>query len=696
MLFVIALAAAVAGPVIGRTTDGMRMRTEVAGFSATLRHAREQAVTTQRPHRVEVNPAEHRMTVIADEADVRLTRSLAPELTMRGQPAPRPHRPLRGPRRVERGRLSSQHGRHRLPGQRGSADRTRARLTPVSLPTSSRRSAEASSAGGFTLLEVLIALAILGTAVVASIQGVSQGLRLLKAAGDQQQAIIVADQKARELLVPIEGTDSGTDGRFSWQRTSRVLETPELTPAECGPAVARVPDLGDRHVGRAAPPRGLDPAHRAGHFGSHARGGGPSRRNRAEADRRGWDGRPRPALREADPRCSSPSPRSARVGRAHRSSAGPGGAPGFTLVELIIALAIVATLLVIAFGGLRVVLGATQRSEERIEVHQHLRSLTTLLTRSVGAAFPYRGPLGEAEELRLLFRGQPSTLEFVTQAPPFPLDAPIAFTAVVLSHVEGEGLVIRERALPNHEPFAAAAVVLRDAAVTSLAFRYLDETNGWQTEWEDEDRPPSAVEITVGLTLNGRPETLPAMVVPLQDRQSSDARRAASRGRRGSGASPWSPSCSSWPSIGLLGAEFAYSMRLEARAARNFRDAVTGRASGRSRRWRAPSARSSGQGTLVAEAEDGLLTFYTPDRLALKRLPREAVALGDGQYSYRITDEAARINVNSDRPARPRSPAAAPGRRQAGARRHRRLHPGLARRQRRASRSTARRATTTT
>lgn len=189
---------------------------------------------------------------------------------------------------------------------------------------------------------------------------------------------------------------------------------------------------------------------------------------------------------------------------------------GFTLVELLIALAIVATLMVTAFGGLRVVLGATQRAEERIEVHQHLRSLTTLLTRSVGAAYPYRGPMADTPEDRLLFRGQESSLEFVTQAPPFPLAAPIAFTAVVLTYVQGEGLVIRERALPNREPFAESAVVLRDPAVTSLSFRYLDELNGWQKEWDEEDRPPSAVEITVGLTVHGRAETLPPMVVPLR------------------------------------------------------------------------------------------------------------------------------------------------------------------------------------
>jgi general secretion pathway protein H len=86
VLFVIAVAAAVAGPVIGRTAEGMRMRTEVAGFSATLRHAREQAVATQRPHRVEVNPAEHRLSVIADESDVRLTRPLAHQLTIAAMP----------------------------------------------------------------------------------------------------------------------------------------------------------------------------------------------------------------------------------------------------------------------------------------------------------------------------------------------------------------------------------------------------------------------------------------------------------------------------------------------------------------------------------------------------------------------------------------------------------------------------------
>jgi type II secretion system protein I len=83
---------------------------------------------------------------------------------------------------------------------------------------------------GFTLLEVLVALAILSLAVVASIQGFAQGLRLLKLSGDHQQAMLLADQKAREIVVPREGHEEGTEGPFLWERTTKVLEAPDLAP----------------------------------------------------------------------------------------------------------------------------------------------------------------------------------------------------------------------------------------------------------------------------------------------------------------------------------------------------------------------------------------------------------------------------------------------------------------------------------
>src|SRR5207244_7711999 len=85
---------------------------------------------------------------------------------------------------------------------------------------------------GFTLLEVLVALAILSIAVVASIQGFAQGLRLLKLAGDHQQATLIADQKAREIVLPKEGHEAGEEERagttFAWETTTTAIEAPDL------------------------------------------------------------------------------------------------------------------------------------------------------------------------------------------------------------------------------------------------------------------------------------------------------------------------------------------------------------------------------------------------------------------------------------------------------------------------------------
>lgn len=85
-----------------------------------------------------------------------------------------------------------------------------------------------SRQGGFTLIEVLVAFAILSLTVVVAVQGFAQGLRLLKLSGDHQRAALIADQKAREVVVPKEGREDGTEGGFTWERVIRPLPTPEL------------------------------------------------------------------------------------------------------------------------------------------------------------------------------------------------------------------------------------------------------------------------------------------------------------------------------------------------------------------------------------------------------------------------------------------------------------------------------------
>lgn len=85
---------------------------------------------------------------------------------------------------------------------------------------------------GFTLLEVLVAMTILGLAIVTLMQLSSQGLRLLRLSDDYQQAVLVADRLVRTVEVPQEGVEAGQEGPFQWERRVALVPMPEaLTPA---------------------------------------------------------------------------------------------------------------------------------------------------------------------------------------------------------------------------------------------------------------------------------------------------------------------------------------------------------------------------------------------------------------------------------------------------------------------------------
>jgi len=82
-LVVLAVVAGLAAPTIGRSTEALRARAEVAGFSATFRHAREQAITTRQPYTVAVNPTSRLIIVTTGEDEVRWTRALSSRVDIR-------------------------------------------------------------------------------------------------------------------------------------------------------------------------------------------------------------------------------------------------------------------------------------------------------------------------------------------------------------------------------------------------------------------------------------------------------------------------------------------------------------------------------------------------------------------------------------------------------------------------------------
>jgi len=172
---------------------------------------------------------------------------------------------------------------------------------------------------------------------------------------------------------------------------------------------------------------------------------------------------------------------------------------GFTLLELMLALGIVAVVVVVLLGGLRVGLGAWQRAEAHSMALDHTRSALALVEHALDGAFPYRVTPEGKQQPQILFEGAPDRLTFATFSPPFPTGSPAAFTAVILSGDMG-GLTVRQQVLPNWIVPERLEPVLVDAATSTVRFRYLPvEGEVWQDEWDmsTEDGLPRAVEVTL-------------------------------------------------------------------------------------------------------------------------------------------------------------------------------------------------------
>ena len=192
-------------------------------------------------------------------------------------------------------------------------------------------------------------------------------------------------------------------------------------------------------------------------------------------------------------------------------------ATGFTLLELLLALGIVAVLLVIVSGGLRIGLTAWQRGEERTAKLDRARSLMVLLERALAGAYPYRVTPETQQEPRVLFDGRPDRLTFATLSPPLPSGPTTAFSAVSLA-VDGGGFAVRQQPLPNQLVLDRLDPMLVDAQTTAVRFRYLgQEPEAWQDVWDvtKEDTLPRAVEITL-VSGAGARSAQQTLTVPIQ------------------------------------------------------------------------------------------------------------------------------------------------------------------------------------
>jgi general secretion pathway protein K len=106
--------------------------------------------------------------------------------------------------------------------------------------------------------------------------------------------------------------------------------------------------------------------------------------------------------------------------------------------------------------------------------------------------------------------------------------------------------------------------------------------------------------------------------------------------------------------LAVMATELAFSMRLEAAMVRSYRDILLARRL-------AEAGIQQGIREILSDStvhgldEDGQVVFWKAPQpgakpTALPQLPRSRVQLGPGEFSYRITDEEARLNVNARQP----------------------------------------------
>ncbi len=183
-------------------------------------------------------------------------------------------------------------------------------------------------------------------------------------------------------------------------------------------------------------------------------------------------------------------------------------ARGFTLVELIVALVLMAGMAAVLFGSLSLAARSWDGGEAKALQTSDMRSTQTYLREQLSAEFPQR--LWKAVEMPLLFAGERDEIRYAAVLPARVAEGGIYHFRLAVVRAGEKSQLVQERAIPDltalQEPEfrdAERSVLADDIAELRIAYFGRDPAAAdvdrptWRDRWDDKQRLPLLVRIDV-------------------------------------------------------------------------------------------------------------------------------------------------------------------------------------------------------
>lgn len=194
----------------------------------------------------------------------------------------------------------------------------------------------------------------------------------------------------------------------------------------------------------------------------------------------------------------------ARIQDSHRQY-------GFTLIEVLIAMALLSIMVVLLFGSLRICAQSWEQGESKIAEVNEVAVVYNFFQRHLASAIPLWDDFTQKEERKFSFQGKKQSLQFVSTFPASAGRSGMQLFSIQQQQEDGEQVV--KVTLTPFFPTAEGeqwqqeeVVLLRHVRDFSLSYFGVAVDNGgensWQDEWLEKETQPQLVKISID-TENG-------------------------------------------------------------------------------------------------------------------------------------------------------------------------------------------------